>query len=182
MAIAVAAQYGGWAAVCRDAVAGANKLRLCSPPSTTQYAPLFIVTVLLLFPDLSEVSVFGVGLKRDLEETKEELNDVRLSLNADRLVEQGRVDEAIAALDREAKRGNVEAAQTLGLLLEKQQDRIGAMYWQRFAAERGDHMAKYNLGRMLHEQGDDSEAVKWLGESDDPLAPGLLAEIQSKDP
>jgi hypothetical protein len=75
VAIAVAAIYVNKAVVCQDAVAGTKTVRLCAPPSAVQLAFLFIPALVLLLPDLSEVTFLGIGIKRDLDQTKEKVDE-----------------------------------------------------------------------------------------------------------
>jgi TPR repeat protein len=74
------------------------------------------------------------------------------------------------------------AAQTLGLLLERRGELEQAIRWHRIAAEKGDHMAAYNLGRLLYEEGKHDEGKKWLQASTDPLAAELLRAIGHAGP
>ncbi len=71
------------------------------------------------------------------------------------------------------------AALSLGLLLERQGLPNEALEWQRFAAEHGDDMAAYNLGRLLLDRGERTEAILWLQQSKDPLAAELLKRIEA---
>ena len=72
LAVAVFGTYSDSVAVCHDAVASASKVRLCEPPTLGDFVFLFIPALLLVLPDLSELSVLGVSLKRDLEEKVDE--------------------------------------------------------------------------------------------------------------
>jgi hypothetical protein len=68
--LAIAGVYVGNAQVCKSAIAGARVVHVCAPPSVAQFALLFVPAVMLLLPDLSEVSVGGVSFKRDLDEVQ----------------------------------------------------------------------------------------------------------------
>jgi tetratricopeptide (TPR) repeat protein len=89
----------------------------------------------------------------------------------------GRSQQARAALQNAAERGDVMAATTLALALEEQGESESALQWQLFAAEKGDDLAQYNLGRMLHERGQTEAATEWLSKSNDPRAAELLRTI-----
>jgi hypothetical protein len=68
--LAIAGVYVGSAQVCKSAIAGARVVHVCAPPSVAQFALLFVPALVLLLPDLSEVSVGGVSFKRDLHEVQ----------------------------------------------------------------------------------------------------------------
>jgi hypothetical protein len=68
--LAIASVYVGNAQVCKNAIAGVRTVHVCSPPSVAQLALLFVPAVMLLLPDLSEVSVAGLSFKRDLDKVE----------------------------------------------------------------------------------------------------------------
>jgi hypothetical protein len=71
IALAAFASYSDLGAVCKDAVASASTVHLCAPPSLGDFVLLFIPTLLLLLPDMSELNVLGVSLKRVEEKVDE---------------------------------------------------------------------------------------------------------------
>lgn len=95
VAAAVAALYIDAAAICKDEVAGSRTVDVCSPPSVAQLALMFIPSLLLLLPDLSEVDVLGFGFKRDLDETKDKVDETEGTVT-EQVEELGR---AIARLE-----------------------------------------------------------------------------------
>ena len=68
--LAIAGVYVGDAQVCKSAIAGVRTVHVCAPPSVAELALLFVPAVLLLAPDLSEVSVGGLSFKRDLDKVE----------------------------------------------------------------------------------------------------------------
>jgi ABC-type phosphate transport system auxiliary subunit len=93
-------------AVCEEAVAGSRKVKLCGPPSLGELALLFVPTLLLLLPDLSEVDVLGFGFKRDLEGTvNEQAQNLGESVEELKESSVGTVAELASGLERLA--GNV---------------------------------------------------------------------------
>jgi hypothetical protein len=62
--LAAFASYSHIGAVCKDAVTAARTVHLCAPPSLGDFVLLFIPALLFLLPDMSELNVLGVSLKR----------------------------------------------------------------------------------------------------------------------
>jgi methyl-accepting chemotaxis protein len=110
---AVVAVYTDAAAVCKDAVAGPRTVRVCSPPSVGQLAFLFIPALLLLLSDLSEVDVVGFGFKRDLDETKDKVDETQGTVT-EQVEELG---QAVARL--EERSADVQTARVLAENLDR---------------------------------------------------------------
>ena len=73
VALAIAAYYTDQVRICTEQVSNGAVVEVCSPPSLAQLALLFLPGVLLLLPDVIEVNFLGVGLRRDVEETRAEV-------------------------------------------------------------------------------------------------------------
>ncbi|HEV7871936.1 MAG TPA: tetratricopeptide repeat protein [Modestobacter sp.] len=121
------------------------------------------------------------GLELDLQVHADQHASARVCL-ADLLRSSDRVEEACAVLEAGALRGEVDSWLPLGnLYLEEFRDEVAAEAAYRGGIEGGDLFSHTNLGALLRDRGEETEAVEHLtiaADGGDELAVQLLRELR----
>jgi hypothetical protein len=80
----------GWFESCADAISGEKIVKICAPPTVTdaRIIVLFFIAVLLLLPDMGEIGVFGLSLKRRLEDAEKKTEQIETRM----LFQENKID------------------------------------------------------------------------------------------
>jgi hypothetical protein len=113
--------YSG-AGVCRDATAGVRTVRLCAPPSTAELVLLFVPALAFLFPDLSEINVFGFGIKREIDKVEEDIDKVSKEQVDELAKATGELGTELASRMQDVERVSADGPKVLRRTLKKLAD------------------------------------------------------------